>query len=77
MAGEAKPTPIETIHPKSRDIIKRIDSVLASYEMTAPQQIVDHTEVDPMEIDRSPHTRHGIPNTLKNAAAVAIHGQLL
>lgn len=76
MVGETGPTPIENFHEKDKVIVNRIDDVLAGYETALPNLSRMILEVDPIEIDRSPHPRHGVPNTVKSAGLVAVRGQL-
>ncbi len=80
MNGETEPRPIETINPKDQNIVRNIDAALAGYEtvLNASQPKPDAIYLaEPMEIDRSPHPRHGVPDAVRSAATLALGSEMI
>ncbi len=80
MNRETEPRPIEAFSPRDQDIIRNIDAALAGYK-TARSALQPRPDAiyraEPIEIDRSPHPRYGVPNAVRSAATLALGSEMI
>jgi len=78
MADQLEPRPVEQFHPSDQRIVSKIDAVLAGCIANLPPPALLESEFgpEPMELDRSPHPRHGLPDTIQTASTLILNSEI-